>query len=243
MAGHSKWANIQHRKNRQDSKKGKLWTKLIREITIAAREGGKDINNNSKLRIACEKANNVNMPKDNIQRAIKRGIDNTQMDYIEARYEGYGISGSAIIVDTMTDNKIRTTSEVRSIFNKYQGHLGQEGSVSFLFNYCGQIVFSPNIIENADIENKIIDIALFHDAEDIIVDDDGFIEIICAPKKYSELHLDFKNLGLKTEIECLTMKPINEIRLNDNDLIKFKEMIENLQALDDIKEVYSNVIF
>lgn len=239
MAGHSKWANIQHRKNRQDIKRSKIWTKLIREITISSREGGPDFSCNPKLRIACEKANDVNMPKDNIQRAISRGSNIfNSLNYNEIRYEGYGISGSAVLIDAITDNKARTASEIRHLFNKYGGNLGQDGSVSFLFNYYGKIVFPPDISEY-----KIIDVTMDYAVEDIIIDDYGFIEVLCLPKDYNALSLLFKNVNLKSEIECFIMKPINKIQLNIEDETKFKKMMEELESIDDVQEIYSNVVF
>jgi YebC/PmpR family DNA-binding regulatory protein len=238
MAGHSKWANIQHRKGRQDEKRGKLWTKLIREITVATREGGPDVNTNPRLRLALDKGTDANMPKDTMSRAIQRGsggADGTQYD--EIRYEGYGINGAAIIVDTMTDNRTRTVAEVRHAFSKHGGNMGTEGSVSFMFKHCGQFLFAPGTDES-----KVMDIALESGAEDVINDDEGGIEVICAPPDFASLKTAFDASGLKAEVAEIVMKPNTETEFTGDDAIKMQKLLDALESLDDVQEVYTNAI-
>ncbi|AMG36224.1 MULTISPECIES: YebC/PmpR family DNA-binding transcriptional regulator [Achromobacter] len=239
MAGHSKWANIQHRKGRQDAKRGKLWTKIIREITVAARAGGPDPDSNPRLRMAWDKATDANMPKDNIQRAIQRGAGGADGEaYEEVRYEGYGIGGAAVIVDCMTDNRTRTVAEVRHAFAKNGGNLGQEGSVAFMFKHCGQFVFAPGTPED-----QVMEAALEAGAEDVATDEEGVIEVICAPTDYAAVRKAFDDAGLKAEVDGIVMKALNETELAGEDAIKMQKLLDALEGLDDVQEVYTTVIF
>jgi len=239
MAGHSKWANIQHRKGRQDAKRGKLWTKIIREITVAARVGGPDPDSNPHLRMAWDKATDANMPKDNIQRAIQRGVGGADGDhYEEVRYEGYGIGGAAVIVDCMTDNRTRTVAEVRHAFTKNGGNLGQEGSVAFMFKHCGQFLFAPGTPED-----QVMEAALDAGAEDISTDAEGVIEVICAPADYVAVRNAFATAGLKAEVEGIVMKALNETEFSGEEAVKMQKLLQALDALDDVQEVYTNVVF
>ncbi len=238
MAGHSKWANIQHRKGRQDAKRGKLWTKIIREITVAARDGGPDPTANPALRLAWDKATAANMPKDNILRAIQRGAGGADdSNYEEIRYEGYGIAGAALIIDCMTDNRKRTVSEVRHALTKHGGNLGQDGSVVFMFQHCGQFLFAPG-----SPEDKIIEIALENGADDVQTDDEGIIEVICPPGQYTELKKAFTQAGLEAELDGVIMKPENQIELEGEDAERMQKIIDLLESLDDVQEVYTNAI-
>ena len=238
MAGHSKWANIQHRKGRQDAKRGKLWTKIIREITVAARAGGPDPDANPRLRLAWDKATDANMPKDNIQRAITRGAGGADGDnYDEIRYEGYGIGGAAVIVDCMTDNRTRTVAEVRHAFSKNGGNLGQEGSVAFMFKHCGQFIFAPGTSEEA-----VMEAALEAGAEDIQTDEEGVIEVICAPGDYAPVKKALEAAGLKAEMDDIVMKALNETELSGEDAVRMQKLLDALEALDDVQEVYSTAV-
>ncbi len=238
MAGHSKWANIQHRKGRQDAKRGKLWTKIIREITVAARAGGPDPDSNPRLRLAWDKATDANMPKDNILRAIKRGSGGEDgADYEEIRYEGYGPGGAAVIVDAMTDNRTRTVAEVRHAFAKCGGNLGQDGSVAFMFKFCGQFLFAPGTSEDA-----VMAAALEAGAEDVVTDEEGVIEVICAPTDYAAVKAAFAAAGLKAEGDSLTMKPLNESPLAGDDAERMQKLLDMLEDLDDVQEVYTNAL-
>ncbi|OVZ64273.1 YebC/PmpR family DNA-binding transcriptional regulator [Pigmentiphaga sp. NML080357] len=238
MAGHSKWANIQHRKGRQDAKRGKLWTKLIREVTVAARAGGPDPDTNPRLRLAWDKATDANMPKDTIQRAIARGAGGADGDnYEEVRYEGYGVGGAAVIVDCMTDNRTRTVAEVRHAFAKNGGNLGQEGSVAFMFKHCGQFLFAPGTPED-----KVMELALDAGAEDVITDDEGVIEVICAPADYAAVKQAFDGAGLKAEMDGIVMKALNETPLTGEDAEKMQKLLDALESLDDVQEVYTTAV-
>ncbi|RZS81799.1 YebC/PmpR family DNA-binding transcriptional regulator [Pigmentiphaga kullae] len=238
MAGHSKWANIQHRKGRQDAKRGKLWTKLIREVTVAARAGGADPDTNPRLRLAWDKATDANMPKDTIQRAIARGAGGADGDnYEEVRYEGYGIGGAAVIVDCMTDNRTRTVAEVRHAFAKHGGNLGQEGSVAFMFKHCGQFLFAPGTSED-----KVMERALDAGAEDVITDDEGVIEVICAPTDYVAVKQAFDGAGMKAEMDGIVMKALNETALSGEDAEKMQKLLDVLESLDDVQEVYTTAV-
>ncbi len=239
MAGHSKWANIQHRKGRQDAKRGKLWTKVIREITVAARDGGPDPTANPRLRLALEKATIANMPKDNVQRAIQRGSGGADGDsYEEVRYEGYGVGGAAVIVDCMTDNKQRTVSEVRHALSKHGGNLGQDGCVTFLFKHCGQFIFAPGTSEDT-----IMEIALEAGADDVETDDDGVIEVVCEPGDYEAVKAAFQEAGLEPELQDVIMKPLNETELTGKDAETMQKMLDVLENLDDVQTVYTNTVF
>ena len=239
MAGHSKWANIQHRKGKQDAKRGKVFTRLIREITVAAKLGDSDPASNPRLRLAMEKAYDQNMPKDNVERAIKRGAGELEgVDYLELRYEGYGINGAAVMVDCMTDNKTRTVSDVRHAFTKYGGNLGTDGSVSFLFKHCGQMIFAPGTDENA-----LMEVALDAGAEDFVSNDDGSFEVITAPNDFVEVKHRLGAAGFKPEVAEVTLKPTTEVELAGDDAARMQKLLDALENLDDVQEVYTNAVF
>jgi YebC/PmpR family DNA-binding regulatory protein len=235
MAGHSKWANIQHRKGRQDAKRGQIWTKIIREITVAARNGP-DPTANSRLRLALVKASGANVPKDTVNKAIARGSGKLDgAHYEEIRYEGYGIGGAAVIVDTMTDNRVRTVAEVRHAFAKHGGNLGTDGSVAFQFRHCGHFLFAPGTNEDA-----VVEAALEAGAEDVIADTDGSIEVVCAPADFDAVSQALERAGLKPEIADVTMKALNEIHLAGADAEKMRHLLDVLEDLDDTQQVYSS---
>ena len=236
MAGHSKWANIQHRKGRQDEKRGKVWTRVIREIMVAARTGGGDLGINPRLRLAVDKAKAANMPADTIKRNIDKATGNLEgVSYEEIRYEGYGIGGAAIIVDTMTDNRVRTVAEVRHAFSKYGGNLGTEGSVAFQFKHCGQIIFAPGTNED-----KVMEVALEAGAEDVITDDDGAIEVLTAYADFEAVKHVLEASGLKPEVAEVTMRPENTVELAGDDAMKMQKILDVLEDLDDVQNVYHN---
>ena len=238
MAGHSKWANIKHKKAATDAKRGKVWTRLIKEITVAARMGGGDMSANPRLRLAVEKAADANMPKDNVQRAIQRGTGGLDgANYEEIRYEGYGINGAAIIVDCMTDNRVRTVAEVRHAFSKFGGNMGTEGSVAFLFKHCGQLFFAPGTDEN-----KIMDVALEAGADDVITDDEGGIEVLTPPHDLSAVKEALEKAGFKSEVAEVVMKPENETVFTGDDALKMQKLLDALENLDDVQEVFSNAV-
>lgn len=236
MAGHSKWANIQHRKGRQDEKRGRIWTRIIREIMVAARQGGGDLNANPRLRLAVDKAKAANMPADNIKRNIDKATGNLEgVTYEEIRYEGYGIGGAAIIVDTMTDNRVRTVAEVRHAFNKHGGNMGTEGSVAFQFKHCGQIIFAPGTDED-----KVMEVALEAGAEDVITGDDGSIEVLAAPNEFETVKNALEAAGLQAEVAEVTMRPENTIELTGEDAERMQKLLDVLEDLDDVQDVYHN---
>lgn len=236
MAGHSKWANIQHRKGRQDEKRGKIWTRVIREIMVAARQGGADLNANPRLRLAVDKAKAANMPADTIKRNIDKATGNLEgVQYEEVRYEGYGIGGAAVIVDCMTDNRVRTVAEVRHAFSKYGGNLGTEGSVAFQFKHCGQFVFAPGTSED-----KVMEVALDAGAEDVLTDDDGSIEVLCAPADFEAVQRALEAAGLKPEVAEVTMRAENTISLEGEDAARMRKLLDVIEDLDDVQEVYHN---
>ncbi len=238
MAGHSKWANIQHRKGKQDAKRGKVFTRLIKEITVAARMGGGDPGANPRLRLAVDKAYASNMPKDNVERAIKRGTGDLEgVNYEEIRYEGYGITGAAVIVDCMTDNKTRTVADVRHAFTKYGGNLGTDGSVAFLFKHCGQLVFAPGTDED-----KLMEAALDAGAEDVISHDDGSFEVITAANDFSKVKTALEKAGFKAEVADVLMKPAVEIEMKGDDAVKMQKLLDALEAVDDVQEVYTTAV-
>ena len=236
MAGHSKWANIQHRKGRQDEKRGRIWTRIIREIMVAARQGGGDLNANPRLRLAVDKAKAANMPADNIKRNIDKATGNLEgVTYEEIRYEGYGIGGAAIIVDTMTDNKVRTVAEIRHAFSKYGGNLGTEGSVVFQFKNVGQLIFAPGTSED-----KVMEVALEAGAEDVVTGDDGAIEVLTAPGDFEAVKDALQAVGLVPEVAEVTMRPENTIELEGEDAARMQKLLDILEDLDDTQAVYHN---
>jgi len=237
MAGHSKWANIQHRKGRQDAKRGQIWTKVIREITVAARGGG-DASMNSRLRLALDKASAANVPKDTINKAILRGSGKLEgAHYDEIRYEGYGVGGAAVIVDTTTDNRTRTVAEVRHALSKHGGNLGTDGSVAFQFQHCGHFVFAPGTSEE-----KVMELALDAGAEDVVTDEDGSIEVVCPPGDFEKVRQAFDASGLKPEIADITMKALNEIHLQGADAEQMRQLLDALEDLDDTQHVFSSAL-
>jgi YebC/PmpR family DNA-binding regulatory protein len=236
MAGHSKWANIQHRKGAQDKKRGKLFTKLIREVTVAARMGGGDLDSNPRLRLAVDRARAQSMPKDNIERAIKRGSgDINEADYQEIRYEGYGPGGTAVIVDCLTDNRNRTVADVRHAFAKFGGNLGADGSVAYLFNHVGQLLYPPGTGEE-----KIMEAAIDAGAEDVLVDDDGSIEVLTDPADYETVKSAMRRAGLEPSEASLTMRASTSTSLDGDAAVSMVKMLEILEDLDDVQQVYSN---
>ena len=236
MAGHSKWANIQHRKGRQDEKRGKIWTRVIREITVAARLGGADLALNPRLRLAVDKAKAANMPADTVKKNIDKATGNLEgVHYDEIRYEGYGIGGAAVIIDTMTDNKVRTVAEVRHVFSKYGGNLGTDGSVAFQFKHCGQIVFAPGTSED-----KVMEVALEAGADDVVADDDGAIEVITSPHDFEAAKASLEAAGLKPEVAEVTMRPENTVELTGEDALRMQKLLDMIEDLDDVQAVFHN---
>ncbi|MBK7049686.1 MAG: YebC/PmpR family DNA-binding transcriptional regulator [Rhodoferax sp.] len=239
MAGHSKWANIQHRKGRQDEKRGKIWTRIIREITVAARAGGGDLSTNPRLRLAVERAKAANMPADRVKYNIDKATGTLDgMSYEEIRYEGYGIGGAAIIVDTMTDNKVRTVAEVRHAFSKHGGNMGTEGSVAFQFKHCGQLIFAPGTSED-----KVMEVALEAGAEDVITDEDGAIEVLTAFADFEAVKNALEAAGLKPEMAEVTMRPENPIELSGDEAARMQRLLDVLEELDDTQNIYHNANF
>ena len=238
MAGHSKWANIQHRKGRQDEKRGKAWTRVIREIMVAARLGGGDPTANPRLRLAIEKAKAVNLPVDTVKRNIDKATGNLEgVSYEEIRYEGYGIGGAAIIVDCMTDNRVRTVAEVRHAFSKQGGNMGTEGSVAFQFKHCGQFVFAPGASED-----KVMEVALDAGAEDVVTGDDGSIEVLCAPGDFETVKAALEAAGLAPEIAEVTMRAENPIELSGDDAQRMQKLLDVIEDLDDVQDVFHNAL-
>ena len=236
MAGHSKWANIQHRKGRQDEKRGKIWTRVIREIMVAARLGGGDLSINPRLRLAVEKAKAANLPADTVKRNIDKATGALEgVTYEEIRYEGYGIGGAAIIVDTMTDNRVRTVAEVRHAFSKYGGNMGTEGSVAFQFKHYGQLIFAPGTSED-----KVMEVALEAGAEDVVTGDDGAIEVLTAPTEFEAVKEALEAAGLKPELAEVTMRAENTIEFAGDDAIRMQKLLDALEDLDDVQEVFHN---
>jgi YebC/PmpR family DNA-binding regulatory protein len=238
MAGHSKWANIKHKKAATDAKRGRIWTRLIKEITVAARLGGGDIISNPRLRLAVDRAADANMPKDNVNRAIQRGTGGLEgANYEEIRYEGYGLNGAAVMVDCMTDNRVRTVAEVRHAFSKYGGNMGSEGSVAFLFKHCGQILFAPGTNEDA-----LMEAALEAGAEDVIADDEGGFEVITDPHEFSRIREALEKAGFTPALAEVTMKPSTSTELGGDDATKMQKLLDALENLDDVQEVYTNAV-
>jgi YebC/PmpR family DNA-binding regulatory protein len=238
MAGHSKWANIKHRKAAADAKKGKVFTRVIKEITVAARLGGGDPNYNPRLRLAVDKAWEANLPKDNVERAIKRGSGELEgVSYEEIRYEGYGIGGAAVMVDCLTDNKIRTVADVRHAFAKHGGNMGTDGSVAFQFKHCGQFVFAPGTSEE-----KVMEVAIDAGAEDIVANDDGSVEVICAPADFEAVRKALEAAKLKAELADITMKPLTDTPLAGDDAARMQKLLDAFENLDDVQSVYTTAV-
>jgi YebC/PmpR family DNA-binding regulatory protein len=238
MAGHSKWANIQHRKGRQDEKRGKAWTRVIREIMVAARLGGGDASANPRLRLAIEKAKAVNLPVDTVKRNIDKATGNLEgVSYEEIRYEGYGIGGAAIIVDCMTDNRVRTVAEVRHAFSKYGGNMGTEGSVAFQFKHCGQLVYAPGTSED-----KVMEVALEAGAEDVIADDDGAVEVLTAPADFEAVKAALEAAGLKPEVAEVTWRAENPVEVTGEDATRMQKLLDVIEDLDDVQDVFHNAL-
>ena len=236
MAGHSKWANIQHRKGRQDEKRGKIWTRIIREITVAARAGGGDLGTNPRLRLAVDRAKAANMPADRVKYNIDKATGNQEgVTYEEIRYEGYGIGGAAILVDTMTDNKVRTVAEVRHAFSKHGGNMGTAGSVAFQFKHCGQLIFAPGTSED-----RVMEVALEAGADDVIVDDEGAIEVLTSYADFEAVKNALEGAGLKPEVAEVTMRAENPIELSGEDAAKMQRLLDVLEDLDDVQAIYHN---
>jgi YebC/PmpR family DNA-binding regulatory protein len=238
MAGHSRWANVKHRKERADAKRGKVFTRLIREITVAARLGGGDPGGNPRLRLAIDKAREQNLPGENIQRAIQRGAGELEgVAYEEARYEGYGLGGAAILVDCLTDNRTRTVAEVRHAFTKNGGHLGSDGSVAYLFKHCGQFVFAPGTSED-----RVMEVGLDAGAEDVMTNDDGSVELVSAPDDFQAVKAALEKAGLKAELAEITMKPTTEVELRGDEAARMRRLVEALESLDDVQNVYTTAV-
>ena len=236
MAGHSKWANIQHRKGRQDEKRGKVWTRVIREIMVAARTGGADLSANPRLRLAIEKAKAVNLPADTVKRNIDKATGNLEgVNYEEIRYEGYGVGGVAVMVDTMTDNKVRTVAEVRHALSKHGGNLGTEGSVAFQFKHCGQLLLAPGTSEDA-----VMEAALDAGADDVLVDEDGAVEVLTSPTAFEAVKAALDGAGLSAGMAEVTYRPEVTIELSEEDRLKMQKIIDALEELDDVQEVFHN---
>lgn len=238
MAGHSKWANIKHKKAATDAKRGKIFTRLIKEITVASRIGGGDVGSNARLRLAVDKAYENNMPKDTIERALKRGAGELEgVNYEEVRYEGYGIAGAAVMVDCLTDNKTRTVADVRHAFTKYGGNLGTDGSVAFLFKHCGQLMFAPGTGED-----KLMEAALEAGADDVIANDDGSFEVVTGPYDFAQVKEALAKAGLKAEFAEVSMKAANEAEMTGDDAMKMQKLLDALEAIDDVQDVYTTAV-
>ncbi|HVJ12821.1 MAG TPA: YebC/PmpR family DNA-binding transcriptional regulator [Burkholderiales bacterium] len=238
MAGHSKWANIKHRKAAADAKKGKVFTRLIKEITVAAKLGGGDPNTNPRLRLAMDKAREANMTKDSVQSAVKRGSGQLDgVSYEEVRYEGYGVGGAAVMVDCLTDNRTRTVAEVRHAFTKNGGNVGSDGSVAFLFKHCGQLLFAPGTSEDA-----VMEAAIDAGAEDVVKNADGSVEVVCAPADFTAVKDALEKAGLKPELAEITMKPTTEAELAGADASRMRQLLDALENLDDVQNVYTTAV-
>ena len=236
MAGHSKWANIQHRKGRQDEKRQRIWTRVMREIMVAARMGGGDLGTNPRLRLAVDKAKAANMPAENVKYGIAKATGSLEgIQYEEVRYEGYGIGGAAIIVDCMTDNRVRTVAEVRHAFSKHGGNMGTEGSVAFQFKHCGQLIFAPGVSEE-----KVMEVALEAGADDVITDDEGAIEVLTPYTDFEKVRNALSAAGLTPEMAEVTMRADNMIDLAGEDAAKMQRLLDILEDLDDTQDVFHN---
>ena len=238
MAGHSKWANIKHKKARADATRGKVWTRLIKELQVAAKSGGGDVSANPRLRLAIDKAKGANMPNDNINRAVARGAGaGDGENYEEIRYEGYGIGGAAIIIDCMTDNRTRTVADVRHALSKHGGNLGTDGSVAFMFKHCGQFIFSPEYTED-----QIMEVALEAGAQDVLTDEEGVVEVLCDPIDFEAVKAAFEAAGLTAEEADIIMRAENDIELAGDDAVSMQKILDRLEDLDDVQEVYTNAV-
>jgi len=238
MAGHSKWANIKHRKAAADAKKGKVFTRLIREITVAAKDGGGDPDSNPRLRLSLERAREANMTKDSVTRAIQRGTGELEgVSYEEVRYEGYGVAGAAVMLDCLTDNRTRTVAEVRHAFTKNGGNLGSDGSVAYLFKHVGQFVFAPGTSED-----KVMEAALDAGAEDVFKNDDDSVELVCAPADFAAVKAALAKAGLKPDLAEITMKPTMESALSGDDAARMRRLLDALEGLDDVQDVYTTAV-
>ena len=238
MSGHSKWANIKHKKAVTDAKRGKIFTRLIKEITVSAKLGGGDAGCNARLRLAMDKASDANMPKDTVERAIKRGCGELDaVNYEEIRYEGYGLAGAAVMVDCLTDNRVRTVADVRHAFTKYGGNMGTDGCVAFQFIHCGQMLFAPGFNEDT-----LIEAALEAGADDVLTHDDGSIEVITPPYALHTIKQALEQAGFKAEFAEVSMKPQNEVELTDDDAIKMQKLLDALEILDDVQDVYTSAV-
>ena len=236
MAGHSKWANIQHRKGRQDEKRGKVWTRVIREIMVAARQGGGEVKENPRLRLAVEKAKAANMPADTVKKNIDKATGNLEgVNYEEIRYEGYGIGGAAIIVDCMTDNRVRTVAEVRHAFSKYGGNLGTDGSVAFQFKHCGQLILAPGTNED-----QVMEVALEAGADDVVTGEDGSVEVLTPPTQFEAVKAALEAAGLKPEVAEVTMRAENTVSLSGEDGQRMQKLLDVIEDLDDVQDVFHN---
>jgi YebC/PmpR family DNA-binding regulatory protein len=239
VAGHSKWANIQHRKGRQDEKRGRIWTRVIREIMVAARHGGGDLDANPRLRLAVDKAKAANMPADTIKRNVDKATGNLEgVSYEEIRYEGYGIGGAAIIVDTMTDNRVRTVAEMRHALSKHGGNLGTEGSVAFQFKHCGQLIFAPGTSED-----RVMEVALEAGAEDVLTDEEGAIEVLTTPADFEAVKNALEAAGLSAEMAEVTWRAENSVSLSGDEAAKMQKLLDILEDLDDVQNVFHNAEF
>ncbi len=239
MAGHSKWANIQHRKGRQDEKRQRIWTRVVREIMVAARTGGGDVSANPRLRLAIEKAKAANMPADTIKRNVDKATGNLEgVSYEEIRYEGYGIGGAAIIVDTMTDNRVRTVAEMRHALSKHGGNLGTEGSVAFQFKHCGQLIFAPGTSED-----RVMEVALEAGAEDVLTDEEGAIEVLTTPAEFEAVKNALEAAGLLAEMAEVTWRAENSVSLAGDEAAKMQKLLDILEDLDDVQNVFHNAEF
>jgi YebC/PmpR family DNA-binding regulatory protein len=239
MAGHSKWANIQHRKGRQDEKRQRIWTRVVREIMVAARTGGGDVSANPRLRLAIEKAKSANMPADTIKRNVDKATGNLEgVTYEEIRYEGYGIGGAAIIVDTMTDNRVRTVAEMRHALSKHGGNLGTEGSVAFQFKHCGQLIFAPGTSED-----RVMEVALEAGAEDVLTDEEGAIEVLTTPANFEAVKNALEAAGLVAEMSEVTWRAENSVSLSGDEAAKMQKLLDILEDLDDVQNVFHNAEF
>jgi len=239
MAGHSKWANIQHRKGRQDEKRQRIWTRVVREIMVAARTGGGDVSANPRLRLAIEKAKAANMPADTIKRNVDKATGNLEgVTYEEIRYEGYGIGGAAIIVDTMTDNRVRTVAEMRHALSKHGGNLGTEGSVAVQFKHCGQLIFAPGTSED-----RVMEVALEAGAQDVLTDEEGAIEVLTTPADFEAVKNALEAAGLVADMAEVTWRAENSVSLSGDGAAKMQKLLDILEDLDDVQNVFHNAEF